>query len=44
VIGKVVRTVGERLGGNKPSPIRAIVASTIVGAVAAGATYKALRS
>jgi hypothetical protein len=44
VIGKVIRTVAERLSGNKPSPVRAIVASTIVGAAAAGVTYKALRS
>jgi hypothetical protein len=39
-MGPLRRTVMARLGGDKPSPIRAAVAAVIVG----GITYKALRS
>jgi hypothetical protein len=35
---------GERLAGNRPSPVRAVIAAAAVGAVAAGVTYRALRS
>jgi hypothetical protein len=42
-MGPLVRTVGERLRGKRPSPVRALVAATIAGVVVAAATYKALR-
>jgi hypothetical protein len=37
------RVIADRLGGDKPSPIRAFGAATVVGVAAAGITYKALR-
>jgi hypothetical protein len=40
-IGKVA---AERVGGNRPSPLRAIAAAAIAGAAVAGITYKVLRS
>ncbi len=43
-----VRTVGkaaaERLSGDGPGAVRALVAATITGAAAAVLTYRALRS
>jgi hypothetical protein len=39
----VKQVVADRIGGNKPSPFRAIAAAAVVGAAAAGITYKALR-
>lgn len=43
-----IRTVGkaaaERVTGDGPGPIRALVAATITGAVTAVLTYRALRS
>jgi hypothetical protein len=39
----VKRTVADRIGGKRPSPFRAIAAAAVVGGVAAGVTYKALR-
>ena len=42
-MGPLKRTVMERLGGDKPSPLRAGVAAAIVGAGAGAITYKLLR-
>jgi hypothetical protein len=43
-MGPLRRTVMERLGGDKPSPLRAAVAAAIVGIIVAVITYKLLRS
>jgi hypothetical protein len=43
-MGHLKRTVTARLGGDKPSPLRAALAAAIPGAIAAALTYKALRS
>ena len=43
-MGPLRRTVMARLGGDKPSPIRAAVAAVIVGAGVGVITYEALRS
>ena len=40
----VGKAIGERVSGGRPGPMRAFGAAAIVGAVAAVATYKALRS
>ena len=40
----VGKAVGERLGGGKPGRMRALGAAIVVGAGAAVATYRALRS
>jgi hypothetical protein len=32
------------MAGNRPSPVRALIAAAAVGAAAAGATYRVLRS
>jgi hypothetical protein len=43
-MGPLVKSVTDRLGGNRPSPpIRALAASTIAGGIVAVVTYKALR-
>jgi hypothetical protein len=41
--GFVQRVASERLKGNKPSPIRAMLAAGAVGAAATGLTYRLLR-
>jgi hypothetical protein len=41
--GFVKSVIADRIGGNKPSPFRAIGAAAVVGVAAAGITYKALR-
>jgi hypothetical protein len=41
--GFVKRVVAERIGGKRASPPRAIAAAALVGAVAAGITYRVLR-
>ncbi|HEY3729145.1 MAG TPA: hypothetical protein VGL51_18355 [Solirubrobacteraceae bacterium] len=43
MLGIVKKAVGERLSGDRPSPVRAILASVVTGVVAAGVTYKVLR-
>ena len=42
-MGPLIRTVTERIGGKKPSPVRALVAAMIAGLGVAAVTYKALR-
>jgi hypothetical protein len=42
-MGPLVKAVTDRFGGNRPSPIRAVVPATIAGGIVAVATYKALR-
>ena len=39
----LVESVTDRVGGKRPSPIRAVAAATIAGGIVAVATYKALR-
>jgi hypothetical protein len=41
--GILKRAFGDRLKGERPSPLRAIGASAIAGVMAAGVTYKVLR-
>jgi hypothetical protein len=43
-MGPLKRTVLTRLGGDKPSPLRAALAAVIVGLIVAVITYKLLRS
>ena len=43
-MGPLRRTVMKRLGGDKPSPLRAAVAAVIAGIIVAVITYKLLRS
>ena len=43
-MGPLQRTVMERLGGDKPSVLRAFVAAVIAGIIVAVITYKLLRS
>ena len=43
-MGPLKRIVIERLGGDKPSVLRALVAAAIVGLIVAVITYKLLRS
>ena len=40
----VTRAVGERLGGGRPSALRASVAAVAVGGAVAMTVYRALRS
>jgi hypothetical protein len=42
-MGSIIKTVGQRLGGKKPSPFRAIAASTVAGVAVAAVAYKTLR-
>lgn len=39
----VGKAIGERAGGGRPGPMRALAAAAVVGAVSAVATYRALR-
>jgi hypothetical protein len=41
--GIVKRVVAERMGGKRPSPVRAMVAAAAAGAATAALTYRALR-
>jgi hypothetical protein len=41
--GMVKKAIGERLGGKRPSPIRAMAVAAAAGAAAAGVTYRVLR-
>jgi len=43
-VGPLKRTILERLGGDKPSVLRVLVAAAIVGLIVAVITYKLLRS
>jgi len=43
-MGPLKDAVLARLGGDKPSPLRAAVAAVIVGIIVAVITYKLLRS
>jgi hypothetical protein len=43
-MGPLKHTVTARLGGDKPSVLRAFVAAVIVGLIMAVITYKLLRS
>lgn len=43
-MGILRKAVTDRLAGDRPSPVRAIVAAAIVGGGAAAITYKALRA
>jgi hypothetical protein len=40
----VVRTAGERLGGGRPTRMRATVTAAAVGGAVAATVYRALRS
>lgn len=40
----VKRVAGERLGGDRPSPPRALLAASAAGAAAAVLTYRVLRA
>ena len=42
--GKVAKTVGHRLGGDRPGPLSASLTAIAVGAAVAVTVYKALRS
>jgi hypothetical protein len=39
-----MNAVGDRLGGNRPGPLRASLAAAAVGGAVAATVYKALRS
>ena len=41
--GTLGKAIGERVSGGRPGPVRAIVASAVVGVAAAALTYRALR-
>jgi hypothetical protein len=41
--GFVQRVASERMKGNQPSPIRAMLAAAAVGVAATGLTYRLLR-
>jgi hypothetical protein len=41
--GMVKRALAERVGGKRPSPLRAVVAAAAAGVAAAGITYRVLR-
>jgi hypothetical protein len=41
--GFVRSVVAERIGGKRPSPLRAAAAAAAAGAAAAGITYRVLR-
>lgn len=40
----VIKPLGERLAGSKPSVLRSLVAAITIGVAAAVATYRLLRS
>jgi hypothetical protein len=41
--GFVKRVAADRMTGNRPSPVRAMLAAAAVGAAATGLTYRLLR-
>jgi hypothetical protein len=43
-MGILRRAIGERLKGDRPSPVRAALAATVAGVAAGAVTYKALRA
>jgi hypothetical protein len=43
-MGILKSTVTDRLKGDRPSPVRAVLAATVAGVVVAMVTYKALRA
>jgi hypothetical protein len=43
VSGFVARTVGQKLSGGRPSPVRALVTAAAAGTAVAGLTYRLLR-
>jgi len=42
--GFVKKAIADRVGGNKPSPLRAGLAAVAAGATAAAITYRVLRA
>jgi hypothetical protein len=43
-MGILRRAIGDRLKGDRPSPVRAMLAATVAGVGVAAITYKALRA
>lgn len=43
MMGIVKRAIAQRISGDRPSPLRAIAAATVVGAATAVVTYRILR-
>ncbi len=43
-MGILQQAVGDRLKGERPSPVRAILAAAVAGVAVAGLVYKALRA
>ena len=43
-MGVLKRAVADRMKGDRPSPVRAVLAATVAGGIAAVITYKALRA
>ncbi len=43
-MGMLRRAVTDRLKGDRPSPVRAVLAAAVAGGAAAAITYKALRA
>jgi hypothetical protein len=43
-MGILRQAVRDRLKGDRPSPVRAVLAATVAGVAAAAVTYKALRA
>jgi hypothetical protein len=41
--GVIKQAFSDRIGGKRPSPVRALAAATVAGVAAAGITYKVLR-
>jgi hypothetical protein len=42
--GKIVKTIGEKLGGGQPGPFSAAMTAVAVGGAVGVAVYRALRS
>ena len=43
-MGILKRAITDRLKGDRPSPVRAVLAAVVAGSVVAVVTYKALRA
>jgi hypothetical protein len=43
-MGILKRAVTDKLKGNQPSPVRAVVAAAVAGVAVAAVTYKVLRA
>jgi hypothetical protein len=41
--GFIKNVIADRVGGKRPSPVRAVAAAAAAGVAAAGITYKVLR-